>query len=662
MKTLGNILVGIIIGIVLLVLVLGVGGYVLLTREGMMGKIDDSIDSVNFDEKQREQSILTYVTGLADAFSDFSEKTVGEIESLVGTDFISYNLSDAVGVSSGVIKTSSLSGLGATLADNLTLEIMSEKFEMTLPEDIPLFSNEEFLSRPVNEAMGALDDYTLDSFITVVYDEEATADKPASSGILQKLGPTRLGDISVKIDSIIDDMYIVDVIDIDENSSEVMKYLASGAEGGNPFKICELDDAVKDMKIADAVRITDESSLVMRYLRDYEVKAADGSVIDTGASLSNIDTAIKEMNIENAIEIGDGSSRILQYLKGTRLDGINDKIAEMTIADAVEITDESHAVLKAISDLTLDGLGSKDTLQGRIDGLTLGEVIAVGNDAEPILLALKDTKLGELNAKIADLQLQEVFKDYNKGILSLVDPSTRINDIASAITASVQSTALYALRAVGLFDYNVSSITSGAVIPDESITKEAVRRRLTVHNAEIPDVVGAIGAGNISGLGVTRVDVDAAALSGAGADIKNVDGTDYNYYVITPDVIARLSFNYGDVLVIADGVNIIVEGDFEKLFSIDMLSKDVGLDGKLLVGSESLAVNFNQKRGGYAYFSAANISYYDFGNASYAELSANLSSPDFIGTATSLVDETSGGVTTTLTRKLTLVQLVKTFG
>ena len=660
MKTLGNILVGIIIGIVLLVLVLGVGGYVLLTRDGMMGKIDDNIDSVNFDEKQREQSILTYVTGLADAFSDFSEKTVGEIESLVGTDFISYNLSDAVGVSSGVIKTSSLSGLGATLADNLTLEIMSEKFEMTLPEDIPLFSNEEFLSRPVNEAMGALDDYTLDSFITVVYDEEATADKPASSGILQKLGPTRLGDISVKIDSIIDDMYIVDVIDIDENSSEVMKYLASGAEGGNPFKICELDDAVKDMKIADAVRITDESSLVMRYLRDYEVKAADGSVIDTGASLSNIDTAIKEMNIENAIEIGDGSSRILQYLKGTRLDGINDKIAEMTIADAVEITDESHAVLKAISDLTLDGLGSKDTLQGRIDGLTLGEVIAVGNDAEPILLALKDTKLGELNAKIADLQLQEVFKDYNKGILSLVDPSTRINDIASAITASVQSTALYALRAVGLFDYNVSSITSGAVIPDESITEEAVQRRLTVHNAEIPDVVGAIGAGNLGGLGYGTIEVGTDELIGAGAGTLSVEGTDY--YVITPDVIAKMSFNYGDELVVSDGVNIIVEGDFEKLFSIDMLSEDVGSDGKLLVGSESLAVNFNQKRGGYAYFSAANISYYDFGNASYAELSANLSSPDFIGTATSLVDETSGGVTTTLTRKLTLVQLVKTFG
>ena len=212
------------------------------------------------------------------------------------------------------------------------------------------------------------------------------------------------------------------------------------------------------------------------------------------------------------------------------------------------------------------------------------------------------------------MQLQEVFKDYNKGILSLVDPSTRINDIASAITAAVQSTALYALRAVGLFDYNVSSTVSGAVIPDESITEEAVQRRLTVHNAEIPDVVGAIGAGNLDGLGYGTIEVGTDELIGAGAGTLSVEGTDY--YVITPDVIAKISFNYGDVLVVSDGVNIIVEGDFEKLFSIDMLSKDVGSDGKLLVGSESLAVNFNQKRGGYAYFSAANILYYDFGKAS----------------------------------------------
>ena len=448
MKTLGNILVGIILGIVLLVLALGVGGYVILGSEGMMGKIDDRVDSVELGEEQRELSVLGYINELADALSDFSGKTVGEIESLVGTNFISYNLSETLGVPAGVIKTSALSDIGAALADNLTFNGMSEKFEIALPEDIPLFNNEDFLSRPVNEALASLDDYTLDSFIDIVYDEDATSEKPASSGLLQSLGRTKLSEISNEIDSIIDDTYIVDVIDIDENSSEVMKYLASGAEGGNPFKISELDGAVADMKISDAVKITDESSLVMKYLRDYEVKDAEGNVIDTGASLSNIDTAIKEMNIENAVEITDSSSKVLRYLRGTPLTGINDKIAAMTIADAVEITPDSHAVLRAISDLTLDELGDKDVLQARIDTLTLGEVITVSDDSEPILLALKETELGNLNTKIASLQLQEVFKDYNKGILSLVAPDTEINDVASAITASVQSTTLYALRAV----------------------------------------------------------------------------------------------------------------------------------------------------------------------------------------------------------------------
>ena len=655
MKTLGNILVGIILGIVLLVLALGVGGYVILGSEGMMGKIDDRVDSVELGEEQRELSVLGYVNELAEALSDFSGKTVGEIESLVGTNFISYNLSETLGVSAGVIKTSALSDIGAALADNLTFNSMSEKFEIALPEDIPLFNNEDFLSRPVNEALASLDDYTLDSFIDIVYDEDATSEKPASSGLLQSLGRTKLSEISNEIDSIIDDTYIVDVIDIDENSSEVMKYLASGAEGGNPFKISELDGAVADMKISDAVKITDESSLVMKYLRDYEVKDAEGNVIDTGASLSNIDTAIKEMNIENAVEITDSSSKVLRYLRGTPLTGINDKIASMTIADAVEITPDSHAVLRAISDLTLDELGDKDVLQARIDTLTLGEVITVSDDSEPILLALKDTELGNLNTKIASLQLQEVFKDYNKGILSLVAPDTEINDVASAITASVQSTTLYALRAVGLFDYKVSSEASG-VISDDEISAEAVTRRLTVHNSEIPDVVGAIGAGDLSGLVFDSVDIDAAALIGAGAGTRNVEGTDY--YVITPDVIARLSFNYGDVLVIADGVNIIVEGAFDKLFSLDMLTKDVDSDGKLLVGGELSAVGFTEKRGGYAYFSAADISYFDGGV--YTALQGNVSSPDYIVTATAMVDETSGGVTTTLTRKLTLVQLIET--
>ena len=572
MKTLGNILVGIIIGIVLVVLVVGGGGYIILSRDGMMGTIDDSLDQIALDEEQRALSVLQYASNLANAFDGFSDKTIGEIERLVGTDTISYNLGEAVGVSSGVIKTSSFSTLGAALADNLTFEGMQDSFGIALPEDIPIFADETFLSRPVNEALAALEDYTLDSFISVVYDHEATEDNPASSGILQQLGTVKLSQISSQIDGIIDDTYIIDVIDVDENSSKLLKYLASGAEGGDPFTISELDVAIR----------------------------------------------------------------------------------EMQLSDAVPIDENSHAVMQSIADLTLDQLGDGAVLQERINTLTLGEVMDIPEDAEPILLALKDTKIGGLNERIQTLQLQEVFADYDKGILSLIDPATPINDIASAITDSVQATTLYALRAVGLFSYSVSG-TSG-VIGDDVITAEALVRRLTVHNAGINDVVGAIGAGSLNALGYDIVKIDEAALKNAGAVPREVDG----YYVLTPALAEQLIISnngaYGDVLQIADGINIILEGEYSFLFSLDMKTNDSAGDGRLLVGSATAPVSFPEKRGGYAYFSASNIAYYDGTASAYVDITGDVTAtPDYIPTALTKV-ETDG---ITETHKLTLIQLIE---
>lgn len=574
MKTLGNILVGIIIGIVLVVLVVGGGGYIILSRDGMMGTIDDSLDQIALDEEQRALSVLQYASNLANAFDGFSDKTIGEIERLVGTDIISYNLGEAVGVSSGVIKTSSFSTLGAALADNLTFEGMQDSFGIALPEDIPIFADETFLSRPVNEALAALEDYTLDSFISVVYDHEATEDNPASSGILQQLGTVKLSQISSQIDGIIDDTYIIDVIDVDENSSKLLKYLASGAEGGNPFIISELDDAIR----------------------------------------------------------------------------------EMQLSDAVPIDENSHAVMQSIADLTLDELGDGAVLQERINTLTLGEVMDIPEDAEPILLALKDTEIGGLNERIRTLQLQEVFSDYDKGILSLIAPTTPINDIASAITDSVQATTLYALRAVGLFSYSVSG--ASGVIGDDVITAEALVRRLTVHNAGINDVVGAIGAGDLSALGYDIVNIDEAALTNAGAVAREVAGIPY--YVLTPALAEQLITSnngaYGDVLSIANGINIILEGEYSFLFSLDMKSNDTEGDGRLLVGSETAPVSFPEKRGGYAYFSASNIAYYDGTASAYVDITGDVTeTPDYIPTALTKV-ETDG---ITETHKLTLIQLIE---
>lgn len=551
-KGIVKIFVGIIIGIVVAVLALGGGLYYLLTMEGTMGKIEESgigeSLSLEFDDEQKEMSILAYAQAVIEAVADLSGKPIGDIEKLIGTHKLSETISDAVGITPETVRTSSIGDLGKTISANLTVDGMSDKFSIALPEDIPLFASEEFLSQPISEAFGDLSAYTMDNFVTVVYDEEATAENPASSKLMQKIGKKPLSEVSSDMDAIIQDTTIGEVIEVDEaTASPVMKYLKDW-KIGDLDKAEELDDngdpipgtggALQNMKISDAVEITDESAPVLRYFRDNETK------------LDGIDEALKTMTIGDSVEIyeeavyaEDGttllhakSSNVLIYLKDKKLDELDDAIKTMKISDAVEIYEEdvydedgvtvlhpkSHAVMIAIKDLTLDELGDKDALQKKINTVKLGEVITVtdtsepvlkslkdtelgklnekvstlllkevitvNDDSEPILKALKDTKLNEINAKIAKLTVEEVFEDYDTGILSLLAPDTKINEIESALRTSVTDTTIYALMQTGLFKYNTKY--------DGDNTKAGYVKKTNIHNADIKTVVSAFGNGS----------------------------------------------------------------------------------------------------------------------------------------------------------------------
>ena len=464
---------GIVLGIIITVLAAGGGLVYLLTANGMVGKIQESVgnDKIELSDEQKEMSLLDYGKALIDAVSNLSQKEIGELEDLLGTRKLSETISDAVGIAPETVRTSSIGDLGKTISANLTVDGMSDKFSISLPSDIPLFTSDDFLTQPVSEAFGDLSSYSMDNFITVVYDEEATAEKPASSKLIQKIGKKPLSEVSSDMDGIIQDTTIGEVIEVDEaTASPVMKYLKDW-KIGELDKAEELDEfgnpipgtggALQNMKISDAVEITDESAPVLRYFRDNETK------------LDEIDAALKTMTIGNAVEIyeedvysEDGttllhakSSKVLIYLKDKKLDELDSAIKEMKISDAVDIYEEdvydgdgttllhpkSHAVMIAIKDLTLDELGDKDVLQSRIDTVKLGEVIAVTDDSEPILKALKDTELGNINERIKDLTIRDVFKDYDIGILSLLAPDTKINEIESALRTSVTDTTIYAL-------------------------------------------------------------------------------------------------------------------------------------------------------------------------------------------------------------------------
>ena len=615
MRTLTNIVVGIIIGILIFVLAVGVAAYIVLTGEGMVGKIDDAVDEINFSDDVRALSLLAYLNQAVAGVQNIGDKAIGEVEKLIGTDGISVAIADTVGVSAGVIKTSSLSGLGETLSSNLTLSGMSDSFGIALPSDIPLFQNDEFLSEPVSDAFGSIDGYTLDSFIEVVYDDEATADNPASGGLLQNLGKLPLSELSSEMDSIIDNTYITDVLDVDESSSEIMKYLASGGEGGNPVKIGELDGAVNDMKISNAVEIGDDASPVLKYLRDCEltITDADGNVtVEIGASLSNINEAIKQMTIGDAVEIASTSSRVLQYMKDFKLDELDAGIKAMTIADAIAINEDSHAVINAIADLTLDDLSRGDILQSKLDTLRLGQVITVTETSPKILKALQYSRLGTLGEAVDRLEMQDVFENIDSGVLSLIPPTTLIDDIPDALTTAIQNTTLYGLQQIELFDYTIGNT--------DYYTYSKTLERTETHNAMIENVVQVIADRNFANLAPGRVRLYrdgealyAAAVTGGvegAAATKICAAPDYgNAVTLSADnvneILSVLTDNkrYAAIITVEDSVGsdlTISGGEYENLFSIDMQSNN----GILRIGSEGDKVVFPNKAGGYAFFHA----------------------------------------------------------
>lgn len=628
MRTLTNIIVGIIIGILIIVLAVGVGGYVILTQEGMVGTIDDAVDEVSFEDEYRELSLLAFLDKAMAALGDLENKSIGEVEKIVGTDGITATIADSVGVSQGIIKTSSLSNLGNSLSSNLNLAGMSDTFGIALPEDIPLFQNDDFLNEPVAEAFGSLDDYTLDSFIEVIYEDEATADKPASSGLLQNLGGMKLSELSSGMDEIIDNTYITDILDVDENSSEIMKYLASGGEGGNPVKVGELDGAVNDMKISNAVEIGSDASPVLKYLRDCEltITAEDGTTtVEIGASLNNINEAIKQMTIGDAVEIASGSSMVLKYMKDFKLDELDAGIKSMKISDAVAINDNSHAVIRAIKDLTLDELGDGDALQSKIDTLRLGEVITLQESSPKILKALQYSRLGNLDYAVDNLEMQEIFEDdkLDSGLLALVDPTTKLDNIPDAFEKAVQQTTLYGLQQIDLFDY------SGKTTSERSYSK--TMELVGTHNALIENVANVIAGRDFGSLAPKTVylyknDADGALYADADSDHSNgnelaIDSAAFasgqgGWMLGVKEIEAILSVLPEDeryaAVIVAEVAEVaedsvtemtIAGGVYNTLFSVDMQAES----GKLWLGEADEKMEFPNKAGGYAFFHADSI-------------------------------------------------------
>ena len=623
LKHFGGFVVGVFVGVLVLAVALVGGGYLFLTKDGSMKTIEQTVGSsvgMDLSEEQEALSILDYGRSVLSIFGNLTTTPLKDIEATVGINKITTTISDAIGIDAAVIGESSVSNLGATITDNLTMDLMSTKFEVELP-DLPLFQDEEFLSTPVSEAFGDLDQNTLDCFIEVVYDEEATPENPASSALIQKLGKKTIKEVSEDMDAVIQDTTIGEVIEIGEDAAEVLVYLKD-------TKIGDLDAKIKEMKIGDAITIHEEddpengitkSEPVLIYLKDKK--------------LNELSSAIKNMPLEKALNITEDSHQVLQYFKaqGTTLNGegnsINDALNNMRIKDAVKITGDSHAVMQAIADLTLQELGQKDKLQNAINGVTLGDVVAIDSSSAMILQSLKGSTIGGLDEAMKGLTITQVLDDADVGVLALLPSDTKVQDIGTKLSDAVTSTSLFALRQAGLFNYSLPTGTTFADIvsrihknnstpheiigdfTDEAGEKKSITHSIYLTDSDLTQNVAFVGAVSVLPGYEEMVDLKAIAT-------KDSDGD----YVLTPELINNIctAKGIGDVHNVIfyanDGLSFKVASseNYSKVFSI--LFADGATTGSIKFASN---LKMENQVGGCAVYVAPTIQVYDSASSAY---------------------------------------------
>lgn len=401
-----TVILCILLGMIIAIGGEALAGYILLTRDGMVGYVADKVNgdsekpTLVFDDETKSKSILAWGQEIMTAVGDLSNQEIGSLEKLIGMSIISDTVSDAMGVDAEKIKASTLNNIGETVSNNLTLNTAQDKFKIALPKDIPLFSDEEFLAKPLSEAFEGFTDHKLSDFINVTDD---------TNSVLKELSGVSISELQGKVgDEKIKSMCLGQIMTIDASSSKILK-------------------ALKDCCIES--QWTDETK-----------------------------TAYKTKEITEIID-GEKVTRTVELM------GINERIETLLVSEVVDINDDSNVILRKMRDegLKITELGGKKVTD-LVNDTKIGEIITINTEgadkSEPIMIALKDVKISGLNDKMKTLKINEIFAEEKlaTGALSLIPADTVISDIPSEMTKIMQSATTATLKGKGLINADLSTL------------------------------------------------------------------------------------------------------------------------------------------------------------------------------------------------------------
>lgn len=404
-SVIGKILLVLICIILGMVIALGgiAGGIYFVLTKATVGQIEEQVTSktefpLDFDEETESKTVLAWVQELISAVSDMDVTTVGQLEGLIGYPAISDALYNMAGADVTTVKESTFSNLGATLAQSLTVEKVSEKFEIGLP-DMPVFKDPVFLATPISEAFEGLTEKKLNEFVEITEEE--------SNAVLKAIQDLKISEIGgEKLTEAIDGLKLSDVIEIDENESNsvlvALKDTTIGELGGT-----EADGIIKSLFVGDIMDIDENSEKIMQKLEYASIESVTVKLNKTEfdaydaafrASESYASVAALEADGYEYIYGEDGTPYVFVIEDGIRVyDAVNDEYLCYETKRAGEgAEDKNHPLI-----------GFNDS----ISTLMFGDVVDIDEtdpSTTPLMLTLKNTLVTKMDETVDRLFLDEI--------------------------------------------------------------------------------------------------------------------------------------------------------------------------------------------------------------------------------------------------------------
>lgn len=449
----------ILLGVVLTLGGIALGGYIVLTKEGMVGTISDQVEKntsveLAFDDTVKAMSVMEWGREVLAAVSDMSSKEIGALEKLIGVSIISDTIEEVIGVEASVVKTSTLDKLGETVSNNLTINNAKDKFGIEFP-DMPIFADAEFLASPLATAFSDFESYTLGEVIEIT--EESNA-------VLQELKNVAIKDIGAgSTDTVIKSMFLCELMTIEDDANITLKALKYSSIESQ----YELDENGE-------IKLDEHGNPIYKTKEITEV--IDGETVTNTYPLKGINETINALYVKDVVNITENSSAVLR---------------KMRLPTEEEIA-AGKAELFGTEDLLVNELGSAKVTE-IVQNTKIGEIIDIyeADDpdagvtkSEPILIALKDVSINGLNDRLKTLGLNEVFDEteLESGALSLIPADTKLNEIPSAVTAAMTNSTTATLAGKGIISEDTFTNIS-------SLQKE---QQAFIYNSNVSGMLGGV--------------------------------------------------------------------------------------------------------------------------------------------------------------------------